>query len=234
MRILVNLYHVQQYDINILTTIDQHDQHTETNITGNSHCDDSDNDDYANDNDNDTTYRCWDIGATMGDHPLPTTTKSELVKQINHLFRQPLKRRLKLKDIIQVPFETDGWDAPTPATTTTGATISSKNKNKEDSEYEDDDDIDTDDEENDENMDMDGKNKNDPLENIDWSNLTEDELNARMDLVGEQTEQRWLNIDLDDPAYCKVLLDVETEVDEEIVATSNTPSDDLDIDPWSS
>ena len=206
MRILVKLYHEHQYDVNTEATVDQHYDDLKTNTSGNGHCNGiEDNDD--------------------------NTARNRLVQQINQLFKQPLQRRIESKNIIQVPLETDGWDAPTP--TTTGSNKLSKKKNNDD--IEDDDDIDTDDdEEENENRIMNGKNKNDPLENIDWGNLTEDELNTRINLVGEQTEQRWMNVDLNDPAYCKVLLDVETEIDDELIVKNDTFDDDLDVDPWSS
>ncbi|KAG2222333.1 hypothetical protein INT45_001596 [Circinella minor] len=203
MRRLVKLYHDHQYDVNTETTMDQNDNDLKTKTNGNGHCNGIDD----------------------------NAARNGLIQKINQLFKQPLQRRIESKNMIQVPFETDGWDAPTPITTGSNKLL----KKKKNDDIEDDDDIDTDDEEEEnENRIMNGKNKNDPLENIDWSNLTEDELNTRINLVGEQTEQRWMNVDLNDPAYCKVLLDVETEIDDELIVTNDTFDDDIDVDPWSS
>ncbi|ORX48207.1 hypothetical protein DM01DRAFT_1309695 [Hesseltinella vesiculosa] len=44
-----------------------------------------------------------------------------------------------------------------------------------------------------------------PLSNIDWTNMSEQELTERLRVVEEKTMRRWMNVDLDDPSYHKVI-----------------------------
>lgn len=51
-----------------------------------------------------------------------------------------------------------------------------------------------------------------PLQDIDWGTLTAEELERRLSLVEQKTVQRWLNVEMDDERYMKVLNTFEGEV----------------------
>ncbi|KAI9268038.1 hypothetical protein BDA99DRAFT_504690 [Phascolomyces articulosus] len=218
LRLLVKLYHEQFYDINTFTSNYDHEDDENTIGSDGNHC----NGDYDknDDDDDEMTINRWTIG-TQESPTFDYTSSYKLTRQINELFKQPLKRRLKAKER-QVIVEADGWDMPSPFVNADGNSFAS---NKNEMEYDDDDDVDTDyDEEEDQEA---NKKKEDPLQNIDWNNLTEDELNARMNLVEEQTEQRWLSVDLDDPAYIKVLNALEIDDGEDTPVV-----DEYEENPW--
>lgn len=126
-------------------------------------------------------------------YPINThnTPSDALVKDINHLFKQPLER-LKLRKVEPV-VEFDGWDAPA---------IMTENTKDKKVELDHSEDIDTEDE------DEEVEAEEDPLKNIDWGTLTDDDLKARMELVEEQTVPRWLSSDINDTSNWKVLIDV--------------------------
>ncbi|KAI8074502.1 hypothetical protein BC940DRAFT_288404 [Gongronella butleri] len=82
----------------------------------------------------------------------------------------------------------DSWDAPMVAKTATGeALMTDENETWRDN----------------------------PLQDIDWNNLTSDELTERLRIVEEKTVRRWMNIDINDSRYQKVISD-------EIEDTSDT------------
>ncbi|KAI8147357.1 hypothetical protein BJV82DRAFT_595200 [Fennellomyces sp. T-0311] len=123
---------------------------------------------------------------------------TQLAKDINHLFKQPLKRLEKLQ-VAEPAAELDGWNAPSQIIYTNAPR--KRNMNHDHSE-----DMDTDDEEE-----CAGKEEEDPLSNIDWGTLTEDELEARLNLVDEQTVPRWMSSDINDTSDWKVLNALEDE-----------------------
>ena len=51
-----------------------------------------------------------------------------------------------------------------------------------------------------------------PLQDIDWGSLTKEDLEKRLSLVEQKTVQRWLNVEMDDERYLKVLNTYEGEV----------------------
>ena len=154
--------------------------------------------------DKDTSFdNQWNIGTPAPDATPEPITPDILANAINQLYRQPMK---KPKASTTIELEGDGWDAPA-LTTSSIFLYGKKSSNGSGTDSEDDDD--------DDDMDMKHKPQDDPLKNIDWETLTEDELMDRMTKVSEQSEQRWLSVDIDDPAYCKVLTDVEGYNDSE-------------------
>ncbi|KAI9496153.1 hypothetical protein BDB00DRAFT_926965 [Zychaea mexicana] len=224
MRLLVKLYHERHYDIDTLDAISRDYDGGKTNCGNNNYIngkDDGDGDDCEDDDDDDDrTYRGFSDSNELSSSTTPT---EQLARQIVHLFKQPLKRRLNIKQT-QVVVETDGWDAPSPLRNTAGDLLSQKGE----LDCDDDDDIDTDDDEDE----FTNKEKDDPLKDIDWNSLTDEELNARMNMVEEQTEQRWLSVDLDDPAHCKVLNMLEI-IDGDENETDTPAAEDEGIDdPW--
>lgn len=51
-----------------------------------------------------------------------------------------------------------------------------------------------------------------PLQGINWENMTEDDLTRRLEAVESKTVQRWMNVDMNDPRYIKVLNTFEDEI----------------------
>lgn len=152
----------------------------------------------------------WSIGT-----PIPTTEPSGispalLAQEINKLYHEELEREFKLSKEI-----TSGWDAPIEPTNIMGERVKSED----------------DDDEEDEDKDEKGPNPADPLENVDWSNLSEEELAKRLAMVEENTVRRWMNVDINDPQYIKVLNTFENVGDDPMndVWGAVDPS----LEPWS-
>jgi hypothetical protein len=133
----------------------------------------------------------WSIGTPLPDSaPTSTLSHEDIEKEINRLYLEELNNEFQ-----QQGEQTNGWDSPS------GPNPSSlRVDDEEDADEEDW--INT---------------ENDPLTGIDWNNLTEEELNKRLSVVESNTVKRWMNVELDDPRYLKVLnpLDTEIETDEE-------------------
>ncbi|CDH55377.1 predicted protein [Lichtheimia corymbifera JMRC:FSU:9682] len=161
----------------------------------------------------------WDIGTPAPDATPQPITADALADAINHLYRQPAR---KFKTITATEAEGDGWDTPALTTSNTFS-FGKKPTSGSGTDSEDDDD--------DDDLEMERKSQDDPLKNIDWETLTEDELMDRMTKVSEQCEQRWLSVDIDDPAYCKVLIDVEGYNDNEAEDGGNV-DDSKNDDGW--
>jgi hypothetical protein len=157
--------------------------------------DDDDDQDETNsvDNENENT---WHIGTPLPD-TLPVPLSSEdLTREINKLYIEELQREFNQSQQKQQQLASeveDGWDKPTP---TTNSWFESNNGdtivNNDDTEE--------------------IEPEVDPLQGINWENLTEEELKKRLTLVEKKTVQRWLNIDMDDPRYIKVLNTFEGEI----------------------
>lgn len=154
--------------------------------------------------DKDTSFdNQWNIGTPVPDATPQPITADQLADAINQLYLQPVK---KPKANTSIEAEGDGWDAPALTISSTFL-FGKKSTSGSGTDSEDDDD--------DDDLEMERKQQDDPLKNIDWETLTEEELMDRMTKVSEQCEQRWLSVDIDDPAYCKVLIDVEGYNDNE-------------------
>ncbi|CEG77548.1 hypothetical protein RMATCC62417_12276 [Rhizopus microsporus] len=139
----------------------------------------------------DDEERTWSIGTPLPDSaPTSALSHEEIEKEINRLYLEELNNEFQ-----QQGEQTNGWDSPS------GHNPSSLSVNDEE-------DADEEDWTN---------TEDDPLTGIDWNSLTEEELNKRLSIVESNTVKRWMNVELDDPRYLKVLnpLDTEIETDEE-------------------
>jgi len=145
--------------------------------------------------------------------PLPDTvpvplSAQDLAQEINKLYLEELRREFeekqKKQELLeqqerQVLLEQDGWGADPYSVQTTDAWGVPTAEKKT---LFDDDDDDADQVEPEVN----------PLQDIDWGNLTAEELEKRLSLVEQKTVQRWLNVEMDDERYMKVLNTFEGEV----------------------
>lgn len=149
--------------------------------------------------------------------PKPITA-DELTREINKLYLEELQREFEIKQEKQRQLElekanqADSWDTPivhstnswgnvttftdTNMTASTAAATTTTINTGDDW-----------DEERDEI-----EPEVDPLQGINWDSLTEEDLKKRLTLVEGKTVHRWLNIDMDDPAYIKVLNTFEGEI----------------------
>ncbi|KAI8384054.1 hypothetical protein BD560DRAFT_345958 [Blakeslea trispora] len=124
--------------------------------------------------------------------PLPDSTPApispeDLANEINKLYLEELEREFEKKEKQEQPV-VDGWDQPIQ-TPTTNVRQQSDDEDDEEEEV-----------------------QLDPLEDINWENLTEEDLKARLTLVEKKTVQRWMNVDMEDPRYLKVVNPLETEI----------------------
>lgn len=134
----------------------------------------------------------WDIGTPLPDN-IPTTSISanEVANEINKLYLEELQKEFQIKQQLEKEQEqTDGWDIPNTSITNAWGEVRLEDEDENQS-----------------------SKQEDPLTGIDWNSLTEDELSKRLNQVEEKTVQRWLNVDMDDPRYLKVLNTFETEID---------------------
>ncbi|KAG1147525.1 hypothetical protein G6F37_003751 [Rhizopus arrhizus] len=134
----------------------------------------------------------WDIGTPLPDN-IPTTSISadEIANEINKLYLEELQKEFQIKQQLEKEQEqTDGWDIPNTSITNAWGEVRLEDEDENQS-----------------------SKQEDPLTGIDWNSLTEDELSKRLNQVEEKTVQRWLNVDMDDPRYLKVLNTFETEID---------------------
>lgn len=141
----------------------------------------------------------WHIGTPLPDAlPVPVTAE-ELTKEINKLYLEELEREFaqKQEKKKQLEIVNDSWDQPAFST---GSWSSNDKKKKHITLDEDDEDADEVDPEV------------DPLQGINWGSLTEEELKKRLTLVEEKTVKRWMNVDMNDPSYMKVLNTFEGDV----------------------
>ncbi|KAI9254396.1 hypothetical protein EDC94DRAFT_241005 [Helicostylum pulchrum] len=160
----------------------------------------TDDEEEEEDVDSDTGY----IGTPLPDAlPMPITV-DDLANEINKLYLEELRREFiqkKQKESESVVQE-DGWDKPTISTTAWGSVpldgaSSSTKANAFGEEEEEGDEVEP---------------EVDPLQGINWGDITEDDLKKRLTLVQEKTVQRWMNVEMDDPRYLKVLNTFEGEV----------------------
>lgn len=143
--------------------------------------------------DEDDVSKDWSIGT-----PIPSTqpiSAEQLADEINKLYIEELNKEFKepeeAKEVI------DGWDQPID--TSRNAWGMPVEETKVDEEE------DTDEVEPEFN----------PLQGINWDSLTEDELKKRLSVVEEKTVQRWMNVDMNDPAYIKVLNTFEGDIEQD-------------------
>lgn len=209
LRALIRLYHGRHYVSSMLPSLDVDvSAYGKTLIQEGSTYDD---DDAENDDEIDLhtkekgVQRQLDTWiSTPVPHSAPPVSPNALAKEINKLYHQPIRSEPEEED--EPDDVGNGWDTPTPTTTTSGRIAGSKLR------YYMEDDEEDDDEESDSDAD---DNANDPLQNINWETLTLEEMSERLSKVEESTPQRWLNVAIDDPQYCKVLTDVEGLDDDE-------------------
>ncbi|KAI7889509.1 uncharacterized protein EV154DRAFT_514478 [Mucor mucedo] len=147
----------------------------------------------------------WSIGTPLPDIIPTPITADDLAREINKLYMEELQREFieKQQKLEVKEDETDGWDKPTIVKNPWGDIDfenTGETKTKEVPFDDDDDDPDE------------IEPEVDPLQGINWGSLTEEELTQRLNLVQEKTVQRWLNVDMDDPRYLKVLNTFEGEV----------------------
>ncbi|KAG1176315.1 hypothetical protein G6F70_006432 [Rhizopus microsporus] len=134
----------------------------------------------------------WNIGTPLPDSaPTSALSHEEIEKEINRLYLEELNNEFQ-----QQGKQTNGWDSPSGPNPSSSLRVD----DEEDA-----------DEEGWTNI------EDDPLTGIDWNSLTEEELNKRLSIVESNTVKRWMNVELDDPRYLKVLnpLNTEIETDEE-------------------
>ncbi|KAL9538658.1 hypothetical protein MBANPS3_010767 [Mucor bainieri] len=151
------------------------------------------------------------IGTPLPDTiPMPLSAE-DLTQEINKLYLEELRREFeekqKKQELLeqqeqQLLLEQDGWGASSSSVQTTDAWGTPAVKKKAVFGVGDDDDDDADEVEPELN----------PLQDIDWGSLTTEELEKRLSLVEQKTVQRWLNVEMDDERYMKVLNTFEGEV----------------------
>ncbi|KAI8100080.1 uncharacterized protein BX664DRAFT_238046, partial [Halteromyces radiatus] len=127
-----------------------------------------------------------------------------LAQEINKLYHEELNREFDMNGSMNGK-ETkikDEWDAPTIPTNYMGEFIYTNNNNDDDDLYPGDDDDDDDDYDDDKKS---TRWLTDPLVDVNWTTLTEDEFAKRLAIVEEKTVRRWMNVDINDPQYIKVL-----------------------------
>lgn len=163
--------------------------------------DTEDDDDEEEDDDDDNegrnleteTYSKWNIDTPIPDNR-PTTPISgeDLANEINKLYLEELQNEFQMKQQKKKEQEQGGgWDDTSTAVTNAWGETTSFEEEEE----------------------RQATAQPDPLTGIDWNCLTEEELSRRLTLVEEKTAQRWLNVDMEDPRYLKVLNTCETEID---------------------
>jgi hypothetical protein len=193
-------------ETNVYSTIvtEEDDDDEEEDINSSSGSDDNDNENI--------------IGTPLPDIIPKPITAEDLTREINKLYLEELQREFELKQEKQRQLELekqnqlDGWDTPiihptnsrgsvsaavtaTASTSITTASVTAITTTN------------IDDDEGDEI-----EPEVDPLQGINWNSLTEEDLKKRLTLVEKKTVQRWLNIDMDDPRYIKVLNTFEGEI----------------------
>lgn len=163
--------------------------------------DDEDEDDVEGSTENTSS-----IGTPLPDIIPTPITADDLAREINKLYLEELQREFieKQQKLIEKEEkdETDGWDKPIIVKNPWGDIDFENTGETKAKEVPFDDDDEGDDIEP----------EVDPLQGINWGSLTEEELTQRLTLVQEKTVQRWLNVDMDDPRYLKVLNTFEGEV----------------------
>ncbi|KAL9558318.1 hypothetical protein PS6_001378 [Mucor atramentarius] len=175
----------------------------------------TDGEDEDDDEDEDEEDRDFEETAAAEGHigtPLPDTTPiplsaEDLANEINKLYLEELRREFEEKQKKQELLEQqekqlllaqDGWDA-TPSSIGTTDAWGTPNTAENKTLFDDDDADEVEPECN-------------PLQDIDWGSLTAEELEKRLSLVEQKTAQRWLNVEMDDERYMKVLNTFEGEV----------------------
>ncbi|CAO3643636.1 unnamed protein product [Cunninghamella blakesleeana] len=156
-----------------------------------------------------------------------------LAQGINKLYQEELNKEFNKIKSQKYTIGGNGWDSPIIQRNTLGEKItngwgSSSNSNNYGDDVDNDNDINDFMDEDDEDDEDDDNKKfsitKDPLGNINWETITEDELTQRLTVVEERTVQRWMNIDINDPRYLKVLNTFEDE--------DGNPIDEPAIDQW--
>ncbi|KAI9484134.1 MAG: hypothetical protein EXX96DRAFT_166171 [Benjaminiella poitrasii] len=158
----------------------------------------------------------WHIGTPLPDSsPIPLSAE-DVTREINKLYIEELSREFddekkkrntsNLADSSEDKEDEDGWDKPIDYNSQSNNPWRESVPSATSSSSGFDEDFDDDDDEV-----QISKEKNNPLIGINWDNLTEEELTRRLALVEEKTVQRWLNVDMDDPRYMKVLNTFEDE-----------------------
>jgi hypothetical protein len=192
-------------------------------------------DDDDDDDDDDETDD-WQLGTPIPDALPAPISAEDLTREINKLYQEELQREFHEKMIIKKQKHEqaqgmNGWGDPAPvvngwgdgaetsaweddvATTTTSSSSSSASDfdwSKQQQQQQPHQGNLSDDEDADE-----VEPEVDPLQGINWETLSEDDLMKRLAVVEEKTSRRWLNVDMDDPRYLKVLNTFEGETIED-------------------
>ncbi|KAI8971229.1 hypothetical protein BDB01DRAFT_510078 [Pilobolus umbonatus] len=150
----------------------------------------SNEEDEEDEEDESTADHEWNAATPIPNIPHSPLSQEQLTYEINKLYMEELQREFeeqKKKEQKKVQVPEDGWDVP----------INTEKANvwKDEEEEEIDKEV-------------------DPLNIIDWGELTEEDLNRRLKIVEEKASKRWLNVPMDDARYLKVL---NTFEDEEII-----------------
>lgn len=202
-----------EYNINLPIVVDDveldidfkkdYRQWLETNVysTAEEEEEDEEEDEEDEANQTNTSDKDWHI-----DTPIPDTvvalSAEDLTREINKLYLEEFEREFAIKQQKQLEIErsVDGWDQPVAPSSSAWGSFEASN----DSAFiVDDEDVDAD------------EPDFDPLQGIDWNNLTEEELKKRLAVVEEKTVKRWMNVDMNDPSYMKVLNTFEGEIPED-------------------
>lgn len=166
-------------------------------------------DDDDDDDDHPPPSTDWSIGTPIPSAENSGISPSVLAQEINKLYHEELAREFSLAK----EKAGSGWDAPIEPTNIMGERIQNE----------------------DDDGDEDGAamtlDPTDPLGNVDWSNLSEEELAARLVLVEENTVRRWMSVDINDPQYIKVLNTFENVEDSPV--NDAWGAVDPSLEPWS-
>lgn len=154
--------------------------------------DDDDDDDKADQN-KEEDVADWSIGTPIPNTAPQSISAEQLTEEINKLYIEEFYKEFnEQKENKPAEEVTDGWDKPVYANTNAwGVTLEETNSGLDVDEVEP---------------------EFNPLQGIYWESLTEDELQRRLEIVEEKTAQRWMNVDLNDPRYLKVLNTFEDEI----------------------
>ncbi|KAI8992187.1 hypothetical protein BDF20DRAFT_909855 [Mycotypha africana] len=170
----------------------------------------------------------------------PPLSPEQLTKEINRIYQEELEREFIEKEkrremeIEKKETEIDGWGnaiavdtaatangwnksttefsiedswrddmSSTTGTTATNGTVLTDEPKQWLSSFDDDEDAD------------DPEVEFDPLEGIDWQNLSEEELKKRLTIVEQKTVHRYMNVKIDDEEYLKVINPLDTQLTED-------------------
>ncbi|CAO3631344.1 unnamed protein product [Cunninghamella echinulata] len=143
-----------------------------------------------------------------------------LAQEINKLYQEELNREFNSSTTSNnYTIETNGWDTPIIQRNPMGEKLIN---GYDDGGGDNEDDNDSDEDANNNKFSI----MKDPLGNIDWETISTEEFTERLNIVEERTVRRWMNVDINDPRYLKVLDTFEDENENENSTYDN------EIDQW--